>query len=174
MTSFDQPTAAYGSVFVYLGVLAMLFLFLRHTLWCGFWDHTESWGLKCRFFGKKRKKGREREREREKKKMKRRASKITRRDSLSCALNSANPHPPSGCRLHLSGQKLTEMIRSAQHMKHGNHPIFRRIFCPDSHRHLQTYVAFVLLEAPKAPENSRRSKVGPEVGFGGSLKVGRK
>ena len=26
---------------------------------------------------------------------------------------------------------------------------------------------FVLLEAPKTPENSSRSKVGPEVGFGG-------
>ena len=36
------------------------------------------------------------------------------------------------------------------------------------------YVAFVLLEAPKTPENSSRSKVGPEVGFGGSLKVGQK
>ena len=40
------------------------------------------------------------------------------------------------------------------------------------------YVALVLLEAPKSPENSSRSKVGPKVGFGGvsksRSKVGQK
>ena len=35
-------------------------------------------------------------------------------------------------------------------------------------------VALVRVEAPKIPEISTRSKVGPKVGFGGSLKVGQK
>ena len=37
----------------------------------------------------------------------------------------------------------------------------------------EAYVALVLREAPKTPENSSRSKVGSNAGFGGSLKVGQ-
>ena len=39
---------------------------------------------------------------------------------------------------------------------------------------LVSCVALVLLEAPKPPKNPSSSKVGPKVGFGGSLKVGQK
>ena len=40
--------------------------------------------------------------------------------------------------------------------------------------HRKSYVDLVLLDAPKIPENSSRSKVGPKEGFGGLLKEGQK
>ena len=42
--------------------------------------------------------------------------------------------------------------------------------CDGMLTHSLVYVALVLLEGPKTPENSSRSKVGPKVGFRRFLK----